>query len=245
MSLFKPFKSDFYKEKSVLTAKDIVEWKRKNNLYNFDTLPKVAIISAVYELSLPKRLLYKKLKGLNGKNFIVNKKVLFCAGFGAGSPAIIALLEELVALGVAKFLYIGFAGRLNANLIEGDSYIVSNAFSICGTSFFYNNNSFISYPNSLSDKIKRELGLSEKIVLSTDAPYKETSSILDFYKKENAALIDMETASILAFFNQNKKEVACILIASDLLDFNWMPPKNIDLTRKVAKNIVNQFIASL
>ena len=48
----------------------------------------------VNKLSLPKRLINKKLKGLNGKHYILNKKVLFSYEFGIGSPAIIALLEE-------------------------------------------------------------------------------------------------------------------------------------------------------
>ena len=55
----------------------------------------------------------------------------------------------------------------------------------------------------------------------------------------------METASILAFFKQNNAEVACVLIASDLIESSWTPPKNIKLLRKRAKNIVNQFIAIL
>ena len=245
MSFINPFEPGFYKEKSILNVKDIIEWKRKNNLYNFDTLPKVAVISMVSQLSFPKRLINKKLKGLNGKHYILNKKVLFSYEFGIGSPAIIALLEELTALGVTKFLYIGYAGRLNTTINEAACFIVNKAFSLCGTSFFYNNESFISYSNNLSDKVKSELNLFEEIILSTDAPYRETLSVLEFYKRKKATLIDMETASILAFFKQNNAEVACVLIASDLIESFWTPPKNIKLLRKRAKNIVNQFIAIL
>ena len=245
MSFINSFEPGFYKEKSILNVNEIVDWKRKNNLYNFDTLPKVAIISTVNQLSLPKRLINKKLKGLNGKHYILNKQVLFSYDFGIGSPAIITLLEELTALGVTKFLYIGYAGRLNNTINEADSFIVNKAFSLCGTSFFYDNESFISYANSLSDKVKSELNLTEKIVLSTDAPYRETQSVLDFYKRKKATLIDMETASVLAFFKQNNTEVACVLIASDLIETIWIPPNNSKLLRKRAKIIVNQFIASL
>ena len=106
MSFINPFEPGFYKEKSILNVKDIIEWKRKKNLYNFDTLPKVAVISMVNKLSLPKRLINKKLKGLNGKHYILNKKVLFSYEFGIGSPAIIALLEELTAFGCDKIFYI-------------------------------------------------------------------------------------------------------------------------------------------
>ena len=245
MSFIYSFESDFYKEKSILNVKDIVDWKRKNNLYNFETLPEIAIISTVNQLSLPKRLLNKKLKGLNGKHYILNKQVLFSYDFGIGSPAIITLLEELTALGVTKYLYVGYAGRLNATINEAESFIVNKAFSICGTSFFYDKESFISYANSLSDKVKSELNLSEKIVLSTDAPYRETQSILEFYKRKEATLIDMETASVLAFSKKNKTEVACVLITSDLIETIWTPPKNNRLLHRRAKDVVNQFIASL
>ena len=54
MSFINPFEPGFYKEKSILNVKDIIEWKRKNNLYNFDTLPKVAVISMVSQLSFPR-----------------------------------------------------------------------------------------------------------------------------------------------------------------------------------------------
>jgi len=146
---------------------------------------------------------------------------------------------------VTKFLYIGYAGRLNTTINEAACFIVNKAFSLCGTSFFYNNESFISYSNNLSDKVKSELNLFEEIILSTDAPYRETLSVLEFYKRKKATLIDMETASILAFFKQNNAEVACVLIASDLIESFWTPPKNIKLLHKRAKNIVNQFIAIL
>ena len=61
MSFINPFEPGFYKEKSILNVKDVIEWKRKNNLYNFDTLPKVAVISMVNKLSLPKRLIKDSL----------------------------------------------------------------------------------------------------------------------------------------------------------------------------------------
>ena len=239
------FKPDFYNEKSVLTARELVVWKRKNNAYNFDTIPKVAVISIVSQLSLPKRLINKKLKGLIGKNYILNNKVLFSYDFGIGSPAIIALLEELTALGVTKILYLGYAGRLDTTINEADCFIVNKAFSLCGTSFFYNKDSFISYSNNFFEKVKSELNLTEQIVLSTDAPYRETQSILESYKIKKATLIDMETASILAFSKKRKTEVACVLIASDQIENSWTPPKDILQIHKKTKQIVNQFITKL
>lgn len=245
MSFFTSFKPDFFTEKSLLTSHKLVEWKRKNNAYNFTKVPDIAIISPVNILSFSEKIFKKRLKGLSGNNYVLNRQVLFSSGFGVGAPAIIALLEELVALGVKKFLFVGFSGRLNESIKEGEAFMVTEAFSLCGTSYFYEKESFVSCPTSFSSTLKNAFNLSEKICLTTDAPFKEASSIISFYKKKEAVLIDMETAAILAFCKQNKTEVACVLIASDLIDAEWTPPKNQELLHKKAKNIVNQFITSL
>jgi len=245
MSFFTSFKSDFFTEKSLLTAHKLVEWKRKNNAYNFTKVPNIAIISPINILSFSEKIFKKRLKGLSGSNYVLNNRVLFSYGFGIGAPAVIALLEELVALGVKKILFVGFSGRLDVNIKEGEAFMVTEAFSLCGTSYFYEKEAFISYPNGFSSTLKNDLNLSEKICITTDAPFKETTSILNFYKKKEAVLIDMEIAAILAFCKLTNTEVACVLIASDLIDTYWIPPKNKELIHKKAKNIVNQFISSL
>ena len=45
MTFFNRRNSDFYKETSILKASDLISWKRARGVYNFESLPKTAIIS--------------------------------------------------------------------------------------------------------------------------------------------------------------------------------------------------------
>ncbi len=242
MSFSEFIKSNFYTEKSLLSATKLVAWKRNNNAYNFTELPEIAIVSVINNLSIPEKIFKKKLKGISGTQYVLNKKLLFCSSFGIGAPAVIALLEELVALGVKNFVFVGFAGRLSTKINEGEACIVSEAFSISGTSYFYEKEPFFTYKNEFSNYLKQTFSLSEKIVLSTDAPFRETPSIIESYKNKKADLLDMETAAVLAFSKYYMLDVACVLIASDAIKTHWTPPQNLELINNSAKNIINLFI---
>ena len=134
--------STFYKEKSILDIVDIVAWKKSNKSYNFETLPKTAVLSlSRFLLSKKQRVFSKKLKGLFGQNYILDKNYVYCSEFGNGAPAIIGLMEELRAFGVEKFIFIGLAGVLK-NEIEEKAFIVNNTFSTSGSTYLYSDKDF-------------------------------------------------------------------------------------------------------
>lgn len=237
MQEFSFFKEQFYSENPVLSAKKLVAWKRENRLYNFKRIPKTAIVSVVKCFSGKNLFFKKEFKGLQAKVHQINNVVLV-TDFGIGAPAIIALLEELKELGVKQFVFIGFAGRLTDTINSDEIFNVNEAFSINGTSYFYTNNKQISYKNDFQIAISKILQLENKNVVSTDAPFRETISLLLHFKNKNTSLIDMETASILAFGKYYNIAVSVLLIASDLLLPEWKPPKNKTEIRKKINQII-------
>lgn len=245
ISFFKNINPDFYNEKSIVTASKIVEWKKHQGVYSFNKLPKTAILTPTTNFfSGFKKLFNKKAKGLSGKNYFLNDDFLLSFNFGDGASAIVAHIEELKSLGIENFIFIGFAGILNTTFNENETHLITKAFSVSGTSFFYDKNEEINYSTDYSDNLKLTLNLQENICLSTDVPFRETNTLLEHYKNKGATLIDMESASILAVSKFYSLNCACILIASDKIENStWFPPKNMKNLIAKIDEIITKIIA--
>ncbi len=235
---------DFLKEISVLKTSSIVSWKKRNHKYNFNALPKTAILTlSKHVLDRKTRLLSKKTKGLIGQNFILNKNTVFCSEFGNGSPAIVGLLEELRELGVENFIFVGLAGLIDLREKE-EVFLVNNSFSTVGSTSFYSlKDSFKPIDNLWFNIIKSNLNLPETISWSTDAPFRETKSLLQYFIEKKATHVDMECAAIYAFAEFYNLNSLCIIIsADDLSSYNWIPPKEIKAINFQLKQIVKKLI---
>jgi purine-nucleoside phosphorylase len=236
---------DFYKESSIVDISNIVEWKKKRGNYNFIALPKTAILtlsSALLERK--KRFFSKKIKGIYGKNYILNADFLYCSEFGNGAPAIIVLIEELRVLGVENFIFIGFAGLLKKEFKE-KTFIVTNSFSTTGTTSFYSDkDNFKPIHSKWFEFFCAQLNYKETTCWSTDAPFRETKSLVSYYIEKNAQLVDMECASVYAlaeFYNIN---ALCILVPADeIVDFVWNEPLNLNELNFVMKGIIKKIIS--
>jgi len=219
----------FYKEKSILDISDIVNWKKQNKKYNFTSLPKTAILTVQHNVISRKRsLFYKKTKGVTGKNYIINANLLLCTKFGIGAPAVIGLMEELRVLGVTKFFFIGLAGRIDNTITEGEICMAKTIFSTTGCSVLYASGEYFEpIKNDWSINLCSKLNYKEVIGWSTDAPFRETPSLIAHYKTKGAKLVDMESAAIYAFAKFHNLNALCVLIAADSLsEMNWLPPKH-------------------
>lgn len=245
MSFFKGQNSSFYNEDAVLKISAIVSWKKEQKVYNFKTLPDIAIIAI--KKNVFSRVITpftKIIKGINGLHYNYKSKFLLCSEFGMGSASIITLLEELKELGVKKFIFLGVAGILDTSVKEGDAYIISNVFSSVGSSFFYAEEENIEcYDSKWFEKIRENFQLESKISWSTDCPFRETASLLAYYKSKNCSLVEMETAGMYAFSRYYKVPSVAILIGADsLISSQWKMPKNISKLLKVQQDIVNKLI---
>lgn len=218
-----------------------VQWKKSKNSYNFDLLPETAVIT-VFKRRKPFFSTSKKkvLKGFKGLNFLIENKFVLCTGCGYGAPHIINLCEELKALGISKFIFIGLAGRLDEQLKEDEIFYVDKAFSGSGTSYYYDKNEVIS-PNrkNLHIELSKKMNISSISCWSTDAPFRETIPLKEYYMKQGAKVVEMECASVYAFANYYKLKAACYVITSDTLINSWQPPNNIAMLIDKEKKLIN------
>ena len=239
--------SNLLSEKSMLTAEMLVAWKRKRSVYNFNVLPEKAIIGIDKNIfSKHVHFFSKKLRGIRGVNYI-HKHFVFCSGFGSGAPAIITLLEELRALGVKEFIFVGLAGSLTDTVKSGDAFYVSKTVSGSGTTSYYHDEDNIKpYDDKYALKLATELHLKSAVCFSTDSPFRETPTLIKTIKEKGCEFIEMECAAIYAFTQYYKLQAACFLIAADELHSNnWHPPSaEINLSeRQIA--LVNRIIKSM
>lgn len=236
----------FYEEASFLNVKAIVKWKREKKYYNFEGLPKTAILvvnpKLIRTLSKP---FSKKIKGIPGTGRLLSSSLLLCSSQGSGAPGALVLLEELRVLGVENIIFIGSAGIIGQGILEQQAFVTSKAFSTVGSSFFYAKEDVVEPKDSnWYQKINEHLNLPSCTSWSTDCPYRETPSLIAKFKRLNAQLVDMESAAVYAFCNFHKLNAVCLLIAADsLLQKTWEPPKRPDLLFKRQKEIIAKIIS--
>jgi purine-nucleoside phosphorylase len=194
-------------------------------MYNFKALPATAIICLDFSIIKGlKPLGLRKLKGIKGHNFI-KKSLLFCSGFDNGASGIIQLLEELRALKVCRFIFIGMAGILTEGISEGSCFAVRKAISGSGAVAFYSEKSELCPGNQeFYDRIKTGLDIEENVCFSVDTPYRETRPLLKAAIGRGAMLIEMECAAVYAFAGFYGLSAICLLTAADDLSNEWRPP---------------------
>lgn len=245
MAFFTRKSADFYRETSLLKASDIVAWKRARNIYNFKQLPNTAIIS-MKKSSFAKVVspFTKRAKGIQGIHYIHKSTVLLCSEFGSGAPALLMLLEELRALGVEQFVFIGVAGIINDTIIEGQPSVITNVYTSSGASFFYSEKENIDcYDKTWFEKIKNACRLEAKIAWSTDAPYREVPSLIDYYKGKHCDFVEMECAALYSFSEFYKASAVSILIGADYLTSSeWKAPSNPHKLLETQQKLIAQLI---
>lgn len=139
-----------------------------------------------------------------------------------GAPQAVMALEKLVALGVRRLLFVGWAGSLDPDLKPGDLLLPLRAFSEEGTSRLYRPEPDPRAPADWARTIAEALtegGWSCRTgsVWTTDAPYRETWGKIAAYRAAGAAAVDMETAALFTVGAYRRVEVVALLVISDEL----------------------------
>ena len=150
-------------------------------------------------------------------------RVGIAGGFGIGAPAATVVLEELIALGARRFLSIGLAGALSADLGIGDVVVCTAAVRDEGVSHHYVPPGRTVEP---SDALTARLenALSEHGVRyrrgptwTIDTPYRETIDEVRHYQAEGVLTVEMEAAALFAVGAHRGVDVAAAFVVSDLL----------------------------
>ncbi len=235
--------NEYHKEKAVLQASMITDWKRERGVYNFQTLPNKAIVALTHQVfSAELRLFSKNIKGINGK-VSVEGDYVYCSGFGSGAPALVTLMEELQALGVSEFIFIGLCAALDAAIKPGSAFYVAQALSANGiTASYYPGTMIVPYDLSFVQELAAAAGVQGIACCSTDSPFRETPSFLQEARTAGCRLIEMECAAAYAFAHFYKVKVACFLVVADQVGSAWTPPADMGRLLAMQQQLVRHIV---
>jgi uridine phosphorylase len=220
---------DKFRESSFVTAKDF--WKFKKQIGRIPKIEPPKGIIICYSETILNYIIEtyscKKIDNVFGNYFYLieeNKEILgICGGFGIGAPIVAILIEEFNTFGVKLFLSIGTAGSLQKSLRLGSLVICNKAIRDEGTSHHYLKYDKYSYPSekvlkTLVNVVKdMELEYNIGTTWTTDAPYRETFTEIENYKKEHVLTVDMEAAALFAVAKYLDVEAGAIFTISDYL----------------------------
>ena len=165
---------------------------------------------------------------------------------GFGAPATTVLLEELIACGARKILFLGAAGSLNQNVKIGD--IVIPAESICDDGVskqYYPNIEVIDGDQELISAVEKacnKLGISyhKGLIWTISTPYRETPSKVVEMQKKGCLAVDMEVSAIFSVAKfRNAKAAAILSISDELWDLRWKPAFHTYEFRKAEEKLIN------
>lgn len=147
---------------------------------------------------------------------------------GVGAPIAAGLLEEAIAFGCRKFVVVGGAGVLEKGLAVGKLILVGSAVRDEGLSYHYMEpgREIHAQPQALAALRTilelRGLPFVTGKTWTTDAPYRETQSLIDTRRAEGCLTVEMEAASLMAVAQFRKVLLGQILYAGDdLSGENW------------------------
>jgi purine-nucleoside phosphorylase len=194
---------------SIVKPRPIPAFKNKRFIYLPCDLPSNILFQTLEKMAKAKRDLgFCSLYRLDGKSVL----------FGAlGASAAVLGLEAVIASGPEDIVVLGFCGSLSRKFRIGDAVGISRAIADEGTSrhYFPRRRSFLPSP-VLAEKIDSSSArLPKGVVVSMDAPYRETSSWLQKNLRRGAELVDMETSAVFALAAFHGIRAASVQIVSD------------------------------
>ena len=138
-----------------------------------------------------------------------------------GAPMAVMLLEQLIALGARRLLYLGFCGALDSSYRIGDLFLPVYAIREEGTSYHYLPAEVLPYASPQIQALLHaqaqdlQLPVRQGPIWTTDAPYRETAHKIRQLQEAGVHAVDMEMAALFAVAQYRGCEVGALLIVSD------------------------------
>jgi uridine phosphorylase len=142
------------------------------------------------------------------------------------APHVVMLLEEIVAFGVERVIFLGYCGSLQQGVRVGDIVLPTEALREEGTSYHYLEEGEKSLPDhSLQDLLASWMTdapfrLHRGPIWTTDAPYRETREKVIRYQREGILGVEMEMSAAFAFGLAKRISIGSVLLVSDELSEN-------------------------
>ena len=197
------------RDPSIVTPRRLRGFQDKRVLYLPCDLPAGRLFKAISKKAGAGRNLgFGTLFRLSGQSVLLG-----ALGAAAGGLA----LEVLIASGARDIIILGFCGSLSRRFRIGDAVVIREAIPDEGTSghYFPRRCSFLPSPD-----LSQNLESSSKVhlsgvIISTDAPYRETAAWLKRSLRRGAELVDMETSAVFALAAFHGIKAASLQIVSD------------------------------
>jgi uridine phosphorylase len=169
-----------------------------------------------------------------------------------GAPMAVMLLEQLVALGARRFIYLGFCGALAPAYRIGDGFIPSLAIREEGTSYHYLPADVVPRSSVQLNAIlhaaaqEQDLAVGTGPIWTTDAPFRETPHKIRQFQAAGVHAVDMEMAALFAAAHYRGCEIAALLLVSDeCYHATWKPGFGLPRLRQACQDAVDVTVAAV
>ncbi len=201
--------------KIIIRPRPIKDFKRKRTVF----IPFEPVKGMVKNLFQGK--IIKSTISNQSKLYLLKDKIILCQAVGA--PLAILWLEALIASGTREIITLGFCGSFSKEFPIGSAAIITKAYSQEGTSkHYFPKRKTFSASKKLTAEIKnklerKHLPYSQGVIVSMDAPFRETSDWLKKMVKRGISYVDMELSAVYALAQYYQLEAASLMIISDIV----------------------------
>ncbi|MBI3243717.1 MAG: nucleoside phosphorylase [Chloroflexi bacterium] len=220
-------------DQPIFIAADLLDHKRGLGLLP-DVPPPESVILA-FQRSLvdyvTRRHPTKRVGGFHGDLFLFKRtqgRVGLMGNFGLGSPVTAALVDELAAFGVKRFLVVGLAGGLQPELGPGDLVLCNRAMRGEGASGHYlPAGQWVDGSQEMAQGLGRALDEREArytlgSTWTTDAPFRELRRVALAHQQAGVSTVEMEAAALFAVAQAtNTSALAAFVVADTLANGRW------------------------
>jgi uridine phosphorylase len=179
-------------------------------------------------------------------------KIAIAGRFGVGAPAAAVMLEELIAFGARRFVSVGTAGSLRADLPPGSLVLCDSAFRDEGTSYHYLPGGGPVFPSEeMTKRLSAELergGLPYRKgpAWTTDAIYRETPEEVLMHAGKGALVVEMEAAALFAVARFRSALIAsCFSVSDTLAELAWRPEFHAETTTEGLEKLFAAAVGAL
>jgi uridine phosphorylase len=252
-----PIFPDKYKLAPLLSAENMIEFRRKHGGLGDLAAPRSAVL-CLYKGAMNGfawKYPSSRVKGFLGDVFLLRRadgRVGVLGNFGIGAPGITSLADEMMAWGVKNLVIMSLAGGLQPDLAPGSIVIADRAIRDEGTSYHYlppakdvqASSRLVSAIGSALEK--SGLTSTTGAVWSTDAPYRETREEAEFFGREGVKAVDMESAGLFAAAQVRGRDAASVFVIGDsLAGPRWSAPPDMRALHLRLKSLLGALILAL
>jgi uridine phosphorylase len=244
-----PIYAEKYHCRPVLTAQDIIKYRRQ--VGRLANVPDLQAVLLCLERGLPRRLRWQipisDVGKMNGDLYGVKKtknKVAVMANFGGGSPMVVSLAEEFIAMGARRLVLMTGGGALQPGLKAGDIIVSRQAIRDEGVSYHYlPPEKYVQSDVQLGERLANAIQVRGKECVfgstwTTDAGFMETEEEVQQYQAEGVKTVEMESAGLFALAQaRHVAAVSAVVVMDSLASLRWQAPQNFDAVQRSLETV--------